>query len=63
MTGNALHQARHALIQRGLIAYRRPLYQVLALGEQDGTPATCSKADDDEVDIKAVFARIWEVLA
>jgi hypothetical protein len=46
-----------------LIAYRRPLYQVLALGEQDGAPTACPKADDGEVDIKAVFARIWEVLA
>jgi hypothetical protein len=63
MTGSALHQARQALIQRGLIAYRHPLYQVLALGEQDGTPTPCPTADDDEVDIKAVFARIWEVLA
>jgi hypothetical protein len=63
MTGNALHQARQTLIQRGLIAYRRPLYQVLALGEQDGAPVAGPTADDDEVDIKAVFARIWEVLA
>jgi hypothetical protein len=63
MTGNALHQARQALIQLGLIAYRRPLYQVLALGEEDGAPAACPKTDGDEVDIKAVFARIWEVLA
>lgn len=63
MTGNVLHQARQALIQLGLIAYRRPLYQVFALGEQDGAPAACPTADGDEVDIKAVFARIWEVLA
>ena len=63
MTGNVLHQARQALIQLGLIAYRRPLYQVLALGAQDGSPAACPTADGDEVDIKAVFARIWEVLA
>jgi hypothetical protein len=63
MTGNVLHQARQALIQLGLIAYRRPLYQVLALGAQDGSPAACPTADGDEVDIKAVCARIWEVLA
>jgi hypothetical protein len=62
MTGNELHQARHALIQLGLVAYRRPLYQVLALGEEDGAQTAGSQADD-EVDIKAVFARIWEVLA
>jgi hypothetical protein len=28
MTGTVLHQARQALIQRGLGAYQRPLYQV-----------------------------------
>ena len=27
-----LRQARQALIEQGLVAYRRPLYQVLALG-------------------------------
>ena len=31
LTGSALHQARQVLITRGLIAYQRPLYQVLAL--------------------------------
>src|SRR5215510_10045270 len=30
LTGTALHQARQALITRGLIAYQPPLYQVLA---------------------------------
>ena len=72
MTGPELHQARQALITRGLVAYQRPLYQVLAL---DATPreapasreaparASTSGADDELVDIKAVFARIWEVLS
>jgi hypothetical protein len=61
-----LHQARQALITRGLIAYQRPLYQVLAL---DAAPhettvhASTVVADDDPVDIKAVLARIWEVLS
>jgi hypothetical protein len=65
LTSTALHQARQALITRGLVAYQRPLYQVLAL---DAAPqgATASAApvaaDDEPVDIKAVFARIWEVL-
>ena len=65
LTSTELHQARQALITRGLVAYQRPLYQVLAL---DATPsgATPSAApvavDDEPVDIKAVFARIWEVL-
>ena len=35
MTGTALHQARQALIRLGLVAYQRPLYQVLAL-DRDG---------------------------
>jgi len=66
LTGAELHQARQALITRGLVAYHRPLYQVLAL---DAAPqgATLSAApvaaDDEPVDIKAVFARIWEVLS
>lgn len=64
MTGPALHQARQALITRGLIAYQHPLYQVLALDPAPHeAPARVSTvvADDDPVDIKAVFARIWEV--
>jgi hypothetical protein len=72
LTGTMLHQARQALITRGLVAYQPPLYQVLAL---DATPretpasreaparAATGVADDDPVDIKAVFARLWEVLA
>jgi hypothetical protein len=61
MTNTALHQARQALITRGLVAYHRPLYQVLALDAalSEATPT----ADDEPVDIKAVFARIWEVLS
>jgi hypothetical protein len=66
LTGPTLHQARQALITRGLVAYQRPLYQVLAL---DATPreaparASTSVVDDEPVDIKAVFARVWEVLS
>jgi hypothetical protein len=66
MASSELHQARQALITRGLIAYQRPLYQVLAL---DAAPhettvhASTVVADDDPVDIKAVLARIWEVLS
>ena len=61
----ALHQARQALITRGLVAYQRPLYQVLALdtAPRGATTSVSTGATDDEpVDIKAVFARIWEVL-
>ena len=65
LTGPALHQARQVLITGGLVAYQRPLYQVLAL---DATPreapprAAPDAVDDEPVDIKAVFARLWEVL-
>jgi hypothetical protein len=65
MTGPALHQARQALIARGLVAYQPPLYQVLALDAVPlGAPQSPSTvtSDDDPVDMKAVFARIWEVL-
>ena len=61
-----VHQARQTLITRGLIAYQRPLYQVLALDAAPRgatTSASPVAADDDPVDVKAVFARIWEVLA
>jgi hypothetical protein len=66
MTSTEIHQARQALITRGLVAYHRPLYQVLALDSapSGATPnAAPVAADDEPVDIKAVFARIWEVLS
>jgi hypothetical protein len=65
LTSSELEQARQALITRGLVAYYRPLYQVLALdaAPHKATPGVAPVALDDEpVDIKAVFARIWEVL-
>jgi hypothetical protein len=58
-----LHQARQALIQRGLVAYQRPLYQVLALGREDWAVPAHSATADEAVDIKAVFKQIWEVLS
>jgi len=65
MTGPELHQARQALITRGLVAYQRPLYQVLALDaapREAAASASTVAVDEEPVDIKAVFARIWEVL-
>src|SRR5262245_22647075 len=65
LTGTELHQARHALLTRGLVAYQHPLYQVLALdvASSEATPSPVPVAAEDEpVDIKAMFARIWEVL-
>jgi len=58
-----LSQARETLIRQGLLAYQRPLYQVLALGTPDRVALTHHPAHDADVDIKAVFAAIWEVLS
>ncbi len=64
MTHTHLCQAREALIKLDLVAYRPPLYQVLAL---DSAPHRMpqSRVDDDDtpLDIKAVFAPIWEALS
>jgi hypothetical protein len=37
-----LATARQQLIQADLLAYRKPLYQVLALPEDTGVPATAA---------------------
>jgi hypothetical protein len=63
MSQATLHQARQELIARQLVAYRRPLYQVLALGSHDTRVTDPPSSDEDAVDIKAVFERIWEVLS
>jgi hypothetical protein len=65
LTASELHLARQMLIARGLIAYQHPLYQVLALDAVPRGPIPSAApvvAVDEPVDIKAVFARIWEVL-
>jgi len=64
LTGSELQQARQALLTLGLVAYHRPLYQVLALNvaPREVPPRVAPMAADEPVDIKAVFARIWEVL-
>ncbi len=63
MSTPLLCQARQDLIELGLVAYQRPLYQVLALGAQDRVATALPVTDDEPVDMKAVFERIWEVLA
>jgi len=66
MSPAVLDQARQALVVCALVAYQRPLYQVLALdaAPREATPSASTVAADDEpVDIQAVFARIWEVLS
>jgi hypothetical protein len=61
MSTAQLHQARQALITQRLLAYRYPLYQVLAL--ETSPRETVPEAPNDAVDLNAVFARIWEVLS
>ena len=66
LTSTELSQARQVLIMRDLVAYQRPLSQVLALDAAPrGMPPSAAPvaATDECVDIKAVFARIWEVLS
>jgi hypothetical protein len=62
MAGTQLHQARQALITQRLIAYRRPIYQVLALEAQPPAEATPLEPHDTSVDLQAVFQQMWEVL-
>lgn len=62
MSPAQLRQARQLLTQQGLLAYRRPLYQVLALEAPQPSPLPEAPREQDAVDIKAVFAQIWEVL-
>jgi hypothetical protein len=58
-----LRQARQALITHNLLAYRPPLYQVLALTEQNRPGPPGPDAPDDSVDLQAVFKQIGEVLS
>lgn len=63
MTQATLRQARQELITRHLLAYRRPLYQVLALRSHELQATDPPSSQQDTVDIKAVFERIWEALS
>ena len=57
MDGNTLAQTRHDLIHIGLIAYQKPLYQVLALD----TPAEASKKYPGQLQSLAqIFKQIGE---
>lgn len=58
-----LRQSRQELIAHQLVAYRHPLYQVLALRSHPTPHTDPPSGDNDPVDIKAVFERIWEVLS
>ena len=63
MSAAQLRQARQALITQRLLAYRRPLYQVLALETRAPAAAPDLEPHDDRVDLQAVFEQIWEVLS
>ena len=66
MTSTELHQARQALINTGLGRLPTPALPGLSPRRSPprGSPSTAPVAADDEpVDIKAVFTRIWEVLS
>jgi hypothetical protein len=68
MTSAVFSQARQALIACTLVAYQRPLSQVLALDREAlrptaERPTLPLPGDDDPVDLKAVFKQIWEVLS
>jgi hypothetical protein len=66
MTCVELRKARQALITLALVAYDRPLYQVLAL-DADAMGPVCEhptlSAADEPVDLQEVFKHIWEVLS
>jgi len=62
MSAAQLRQARQDLITQRLLAYRYPLYQVLAL-EAPPRQSLTEEPADDAVDLKTVFERIWEVLS
>ena len=52
------------LVHLGVVAYERPLYQVLALGEDTrGRERAPPAGADEAVDIKAVFAQMWDILS
>jgi hypothetical protein len=63
MSSALLGQARQLLVEQGLLAYQRPLYQVLDLGEPKPMTPERQGSDDDPVDIKTVFKHIWEALS
>jgi len=62
----ALHKARQALLQLGLVAYDKPLYQVLALDAEPLVPAPHPPrltASDTPMAIKDIFKHLAETLS
>jgi hypothetical protein len=62
MSRAQLDQARQTLITHHLLAYRHPLYQVVALETPPTAEAMDLEPHDDSVDLQSVFQQIWEVL-
>ena len=65
LTPNQLQQARADLMRQGLLAYRRPLYQVLALDQETlSRPSHAERPHELEPqEVRAAFERIWETLS
>ncbi len=65
MPASNLHKARRELIQHDLVAYDKPLYQVLALEEQSllDVPEARMTARDKPMPIKDIFKHIAETLS
>lgn len=66
MSHSDLHKARQELVQRGLVAYQQPFYQVLALDDPDrlSVPQTSRMSTSDKpVAIKDIFKHIAETLS
>jgi len=65
LTPNQLQQARADLMRQGLLAYRRPLYQVLALDQETVSRPTLAERPHElePQEVKAAFERIWETLS
>ena len=64
MTQSDLHKARKELVQHGLMAYQKPLYQVLSLHQQPllDIPKTIT-SEDKPMAIKDIFKHIAETLS
>ena len=58
-----LRQARQTLITHHLLAYRRPLYQVLALETRAPDESPGLEPHDARIDLQAGFKQMWEVLS
>jgi len=63
MSQASLAQARQNLIDKALVAYRCPLYQVLDLGPRQRSTPQPPPHHEEPVDVQAMFKRIWEILS